>query len=192
MDLIRVIEADITELDVDAIVNAANEQMLGGGGVDGAIHRVAGPALRKACEQVEQWRPGVRCPTGEARITPGFGLPAKWVIHTVGPVWHGGGYGETNVLANCYRNCLQLAEQYGIRTIAFPAISCGAYRFPAERAAAVAHREIACYSFVEELFDQILLVAYEPTMIRVLETTLARVAGGAGQRSKAAMPTNHC
>lgn len=175
MDLIRVIEADITELEVDAIVNAANEQMLGGGGVDGAVHRAAGPALREACELVEQWRPGVRCPTGEARITPGFELAVKWVIHTVGPVWHGGGYGESNVLANCYRNCLKLATEQDVRTIAFPAISCGVYGFPAERAAVIAHRELACYSLVEDLFDQILLVAYDTNMVRVLEAALAKV-----------------
>jgi O-acetyl-ADP-ribose deacetylase len=175
MDRIRVVEGDITRLAVDAIVNAANEQMLGGGGVDGAIHRAAGPQLREACEGVEQWRPGVRCPTGEARITPGFELPAKWVIHTVGPVWHGGGYGEANVLSNCYRNCLELAVEHDVRSIAFPAISCGVFCYPPERAAAVAYREISCFSFVEELFDDIILVAYDPAMCKVFESAIARV-----------------
>ena len=169
MDRIRVVAGDITKLEVDAIVNAANEQMLGGGGVDGAIHRAAGPGLRAACELVEPWRPGVRCPTGEARITPGFDLPAKWVIHTVGPVWHGGGYGEANVLANCYRNCLDLAVEHEARSIAFPAISCGVYGYPAHKAAKVAVREISCYSLVDDLFDEILLVAFDPQMVTVLE-----------------------
>jgi O-acetyl-ADP-ribose deacetylase (regulator of RNase III) len=175
MDLIRVVEGDITRLSVDAIVNAANEQMLGGGGVDGAIHTAAGPELRQACERVEQWRPGIRCPTGEARITPGFQLPAKWVIHTVGPVWHGGGYGEANVLANCYHNCLKLAVEHDVRTIAFPAISCGVFGYPADRAAAVALREIGCFTLVEDLFDDILLVAYDKPMYKILESVVARI-----------------
>src|SRR6185369_5051181 len=116
---------DITTFDVDAIVNAANERMLGGGGVDGAIHRGAGPELLAACRAVPEVRPGVRCPTGEARITPAFGLPAKFVIHTVGPVWHGGRSGEDDLLAACYRNSLQLAEANGCKSMAFPSISCG-------------------------------------------------------------------
>ncbi|WP_442481271.1 O-acetyl-ADP-ribose deacetylase [Aeoliella sp. SH292] len=176
MDLIRVCLGDITKLEVDAIVNAANELMLGGGGVDGAIHRAAGPQFYEACEKVEQWRPGVRCPTGEARITPGFDLPAKWVIHTVGPVWHGGGYGEANVLANCYRNCLELAVEHGARTLAFPAISCGVFGFPAERAAVIARREISCFSLVEDLFDEILLVGYDEEMCDVLESSALKAA----------------
>lgn len=175
MDLIRVVQGDITQLEVDAVVNAANEQMLGGAGVDGAIHRAAGPQLRAACEQVEQTRPGVRCPTGEARITPGFNLPARWVIHTVGPVWHGGGYGEANMLASCYRNCLQLAADHRARSIAFPAISCGVYGFPPHRAAVIAYREISSFFLVEELFDTILLVAYDDAMHRVLESAVAGV-----------------
>ncbi len=175
MDLIRVVEGDITRLEVDAIVNAANEHLLGGGGVDGAIHRAAGSQLREACERIDQWRPGVRCPTGEARITPGFHLPATWVIHTVGPVWHGGGFGESNILANCYRNCIELAVEHEARSIALPAISCGVFGYPAELAAAVAYQEISCYSLVEDFFDEILLVAYEPAMRRTLESVLARV-----------------
>ena len=132
MPAIEVIQADITTLPVDAIVNAANESLLGGGGVDGAIHRAAGPQLIQAC------RPLAPCPTGQARLTPGFNLPAKFVIHTVGPVWNGGGSGEDELLADCYRNTLALAVQHDLHTIAFPAISTGVYGFPEQRAAPVA------------------------------------------------------
>ncbi|NKJ21275.1 O-acetyl-ADP-ribose deacetylase [Dyella sp. SG609] len=135
---IEIIIADITQLDVDAIVNAANPGLLGGGGVDGAIHRAAGPALLEACRALPQVSPGVRCPTGMARITSGFALPARYVIHTVGPVWHGGGAGEPALLASCYRESLRLARSRGIAGIAFPAISCGVYGYPPEQAAAVA------------------------------------------------------
>ena len=145
MSPIEVIEDDITTLAVDAIVNAANETLLGGGGVDGAIHRGAGPQLLAACRALPQVRPHVRCPTGEARITPGFRLPAKFVIHTVGPVWHGGGAGEPELLANCYRACLRLADEHGVRSIAFPAISCGVYGYPLQDAAAIAVREVRAH-----------------------------------------------
>ena len=135
--------ADITTLEVDAIINAANGRMLGGGGVDGAIHRTAGPELLAACRAVPEVRPGVRCPTGEARLTGGFDLPARHVIHTVGPVWHGGGDGEEDLLAACYRNCLQLAHDHGdVDTIAFPAISTGVYGYPSDAAAGVAVRAV--------------------------------------------------
>jgi O-acetyl-ADP-ribose deacetylase (regulator of RNase III) len=133
-----IVIADITTLHVDAIVNAANASLLGGGGVDGAIHRAAGPALLQACRGIPEVRPGVRCPTGEARITPGFDLPARHVIHTVGPVWHGGAQGEPELLARCHRNALRLLREHGLRTIAFPAISCGVYGYPVAQAAAVA------------------------------------------------------
>ncbi len=133
-----IVTADITTLRVDAIVNAAAPALLGGGGVDGAIHRAAGPALLQACRRIPEVRPGVRCPTGEARITSGFGLPAAHVIHTVGPVWHGGMQGEPELLARCHRNALRLLREHRLRTIAFPAISCGVYGYPVAQAAAVA------------------------------------------------------
>ncbi len=135
---LTIIVADITTLRVDAIVNAANPSLLGGGGVDGAIHHAAGPALLEACRALPESAPGVRCPTGEARLTPGFALPAHHVIHTVGPVWHGGKHGEAELLACCYRNALRLLRGHRLRTIAFPAISCGVYGYPAALAAAVA------------------------------------------------------
>jgi O-acetyl-ADP-ribose deacetylase (regulator of RNase III) len=135
---IEVVLDDITTLDVDAIVNAANESLLGGGGVDGAIHRAAGPGLLAECRALPEIREGVRCPTSEARITGGHALPARHVIHTVGPVWHGGMQGEAQQLASCYRHCLQLAGRHGLNSIAFPAISCGIYGYPPERAVAIA------------------------------------------------------
>jgi len=128
-------QGDITRLDVDAIVNAANERMLGGGGVDGAIHRAAGPELRQACEQVAEVRPGVRCPTGEARITPGFDLPARWVIHTVGPVYQGPQ--SAPLLQSAYRSSLALASDHDLSTVAFPAISCGVFGYPLDAAATI-------------------------------------------------------
>lgn len=139
---IEVIEADITALHVDAIVNAANETLLGGGGVDGAIHRAAGAELLAACRALPQVRANVRCPTGQARMTPGFRLPATYVIHSVGPVWEGGNDGEADLLACCYRQSLRLAREHGARSIAFPAISCGVYGYPLADAAAIAVREV--------------------------------------------------
>jgi O-acetyl-ADP-ribose deacetylase (regulator of RNase III) len=139
---IEVIQADITTLALDAVVNAANESLLGGGGVDGAIHRAAGPALLAACRAIPEVSPGIRCPTGEARITPGFRLPARHVIHTVGPVWRGGAHGEPGQLASCYRRSLGLAADNAIGSIAFPAISCGVYGYPVDRAVAIAVREV--------------------------------------------------
>lgn len=134
----RIVQADITTLAVDAIVNAAAPALLGGGGVDGAIHRAAGLDLLAACRALPEVSPGVRCPTGEARLTPGFRLPAGYIIHTVGPVWRGGEHGEAGLLDACYRRCLELAARKGVRTLAFPAISCGVYGYPIDAAARVA------------------------------------------------------
>ncbi len=131
---------DITRLEVDAIVNAANSSLLGGGGVDGAIHRAAGPELLEECRRIGG------CPTGEARVTSGHRLPARWVIHTVGPVWHGGAGGEHSLLAACHRNALREAVRIGAATVAFPAISCGVYGYPIDKAAAVAVGEVARFS----------------------------------------------
>ncbi|KLD63174.1 O-acetyl-ADP-ribose deacetylase [Dyella japonica] len=139
---IDIIVGDITALDVDAIVNAANSTLLGGGGVDGAIHRAAGPRLMEACLAIPELSPGVRCPTGEARITAGFDLKARYIIHTVGPIWLGGQSGEPEQLASCYRQSLALATEYDLASIAFPAISCGVYGYPPHRAARVAVRTL--------------------------------------------------
>lgn len=142
----RVVTADITTLAVDAVVNAANSSLLGGGGVDGAIHRAAGRELLEACRKLGG------CPTGEARITPGFRLPARWVIHTVGPVWRGGGQGEPELLAACYRNAIRLAREHEVRTVAFPAISTGVYGYPKDLAAAVAVRACAAAEDLDIVF----------------------------------------
>ncbi len=136
---IAVVMGDITTMSVDAIVNAANSSLLGGGGVDGAIHRAAGPELLEACRKLGG------CPTGEARITKGYRLPARLVIHTVGPIWHGRNSGEDGLLAKCYRSCFDLAEKHGIKSIAFPSISTGAYGFPTERASKIAVREMRAF-----------------------------------------------
>ena len=150
---IEVVEGDITKLDVDAIVNAANSSLLGGGGVDGAIHRAAGPELLAECRLVGG------CPTGEARITKGYKLPARYVIHTVGPVWRGDG-DEDRLLANCYRNSLALAVANGVRTIAFPAISTGIYGFPIKRAARIAVHEVRDFLSRDTTVEKVYLVCF--------------------------------
>lgn len=139
---IEVIEGDITTLAVDAIVNAANHALLGGGGVDGAIHRAAGPGLLEECRALPEFVSGVRCPTGEARITHGHALPARFVIHTVGPVWHGGRNDEPRKLAAAYRACLALAADHDLDSVAFPAISCGVFGYPIEQAVPIAVRAV--------------------------------------------------
>jgi len=164
MDRIEILRGDITKLKIDAIVNAANETLLGGGGVDGAIHRTAGPGLLDECRRIQEISPGVRCPTGEARITGGHRLPARHVIHTVGPVWRGGTSGEPELLRACYRESLKLAIEHGLKTIAFPAISCGVYRYPIDRAATIAVRTVGEILDVDRTLESVLLVAFSSEM----------------------------
>ncbi|HZT82843.1 MAG TPA: O-acetyl-ADP-ribose deacetylase [Gemmataceae bacterium] len=149
-----VVKGDITRQQVDAIVNAANSSLLGGGGVDGAIHRAAGPELLAECRTLGG------CDTGEAKITRGYRLPAKHVIHTVGPVWHGGGDDEDELLARCYRNSLALAVQHGLKTVAFPCISTGAFGFPMERAAPLAVREIRNFLERDDALEKVIVVCF--------------------------------
>ena len=163
---ITVVEGDITSQRVDAIVNAANTSLLGGGGVDGAIHRAAGPELLAECRTLGG------CPTGEARITKGYNLPAQWVIHTVGPVWCGGTHREDELLARCYRSCFALAVQHGIRTIAFPAISTGIYGFPLERAAHIAVTETTHFLAEHAEIEEVRFVCHGPETYRVYLTTI--------------------
>ncbi len=160
------IERDITTLAVDAIVNAANTSLLGGGGVDGAIHRAAGPELLEACRKLHG------CATGDAKATPGFHLPATWVFHAVGPVWHGGGQDEDALLASCYRRCLELAREHAVRSIAFPAISTGVYRFPADRAAEIALRTVRAHVEASDV-EQVQFVCFNAETLAIYKRLLA-------------------
>lgn len=168
---IEIVQGDITRQQVDAIVNAANPTLLGGGGVDGAIHRAAGPGLLEECRRLGG------CPTGEARITGGYNLPARYVIHTVGPVWQGGTAGEDELLARCYRNSLSLAEEHGIRTIAFPAISTGAYGFPLERATRIALSEVKRFLESHDLPEKVIFVCFGDRAYRCYQEIAREVLG---------------
>ena len=160
IDRISLVREDITKLQVDAVVNAANNSLLGGGGVDGAIHRAAGPRLLEECRSLGG------CSTGDAKITQGYNLPATWVIHTVGPVWSGGGQDEDNLLARCYQRCLALAGQQHIKTIAFPAISAGVYGFPMERAAQIAVTQVHAHLQQGTSPESVTLVAFNDRAFR--------------------------
>ena len=165
-DRIVVVEGDITRQRVDAIVNAANSSLLGGGGVDGAIHRAAGPELLEECRTLGG------CPAGQAKITRGYRLPARWVIHTVGPIWRGGDRGEDELLASCYRTSLTLAVEHGVRSIAFPAISAGAYGFPLERATHIAVAEVRRFLEQDTAIAQVVLVCFGRQTTEVVRATL--------------------
>jgi len=164
---LTVIAGDITQQRVEAIVNAANTSLLGGGGVDGAIHRAAGPELLAECRTLGG------CATGQAKITRGYKLPARWVIHTVGPVWHDGQHGEDDLLASCYRSCFALVEQHGIKTVAFPSISTGAYGFPMDRAARIAVRETKYFLERNQLVEQVVLVCFGASALKTHRAALA-------------------
>ena len=177
LDRIRIVCNDITLEKVDAIVNAANSSLRGGGGVDGAIHQAAGPGLLAEC--IERHFRG--CPTGEARLTSGHDLPASHVIHTVGPVWHGGGAGEPELLAGCYRNSLALAAAEGLATVSFPAISCGIYGYPLEGAAEVAISSIARSLAENPGITEVRMVLFDETTWAIFESELSRARASAGK-----------
>jgi O-acetyl-ADP-ribose deacetylase (regulator of RNase III) len=165
---IELIRGDITSLDVDAIVNAANSSLLGGGGVDGAVHRAAGPELLKECRELNG------CPTGEARITRGYNLKARHIIHTVGPVWYGGYRDETELLASCYQSSLALAKKNRIKTIAFPGISTGIYRFPKDLASVIAVNEVKRFLNSSKFPEKVIFVAYDEESYEIYRKLLAQ------------------
>ncbi|MCR4881775.1 MAG: O-acetyl-ADP-ribose deacetylase [bacterium] len=162
MTEIEILKGDITNLEVDAIVNAANTSLLGGGGVDGAIHRAAGKGLWEECRTLNG------CQTGQSKITRGYNLPAKYVIHTVGPVWYGGGKNERELLKSCYTTALNLAKENGIRTIAFPAISCGVYRFPLDEACQIAKAAVQEFISKNDCFDKVIFIDINDAVVEAL------------------------
>jgi len=168
-DRVEIIQGDITKQEVDAIVNAANTSLLGGGGVDGAIHGAAGPELLEETKKIGG------CPTGEARSSNGYRLPAKWVIHTVGPVWGGGNRGEEELLASCYRNSFKLARELGVKSIAFPSISTGAYRFPIERATEIALEETKIFLETDKDLTKVVFVCFGEKVLRIYKDVFKRI-----------------
>ena len=169
-DKLEAIQANIVTLEVDAIVNAANTTLLGGGGVDGAIHRTAGPELKAECRTLGG------CPTGQAKITRGYRLPAKHVIHTVGPVWNGGKRGEPGLLASCYRSSFELALEHQLKTIAFPAIGCGVYGYPLEQAVRIAVRESAEFVAQHALIEKVIFACFDSDTLAAYRNELERLA----------------
>jgi O-acetyl-ADP-ribose deacetylase (regulator of RNase III) len=170
MNRVEVVEADITTLAVDAIVNAANTSLLGGGGVDGAIHRAAGPQLLAECRTLGG------CETGHAKITRGYRLPARWVIHAVGPIWRGGSSGEPELLASAYRESLRLAADAGARTVAFPAISCGVYGYPIDQAAGIAVREVAAFLESDPRLERVTLTCFGKAVYDAYQRAVGQLA----------------
>lgn len=169
IDKIEALKADITTLQVDAIVNAANTSLLGGGGVDGAIHRAAGPELLKECRTLGG------CPTGQTKLTRGYRLPAKYVLHAVGPVWNGGTRGEPELLAGCYRSCFALAREHALKSIAFPAISCGIYRFPIDRAVKIAVQETVAALRANDQIEKVTFACFDEAVLLSYKRELDRL-----------------